>query len=57
MNVVFWFLVLLALVALWFLLSGWFKPIGRFILKLFNGAKRDIEDDDNYEYTEERNDF
>lgn len=63
MNVVFWFLVLLALILVWFLLSGAFKPLGEFVLNLFNGAKKGINDnDENNEYdttndTNERIDF
>lgn len=63
MNVVFWLLVILALVLVWLLLSGAYKPLGGFVLKLFNGTKKRINDnDENNEHdttndTNERIDF
>lgn len=42
MNIVFWLLVIVALVFLWFCLSFAFKGIGGFFLKLFNDAKEEI---------------
>lgn len=42
MNVVFWLLVILALVLLWFCMSFAFRGIGRFALRLFNDAKNEI---------------
>lgn len=42
MNIVFWLLVIAALVLLWFCLSFAFKGIGAIALKLFNDAKEEI---------------
>lgn len=49
MNPVFWLLVILALVALWFLLSCCFKPIGDFFMSIFRKTKEDIDDNEDYE--------
>lgn len=46
MNVVFWFLVILALVLLWFCLSSTFKGIGWLSLKIYNDAMDEINDKD-----------
>ena len=46
MNIAFYILVFLAAVALWFLLSFLFKPIGRFLTGIFKDAKDIIEEDD-----------
>lgn len=53
MNIVFWFLIVVALFILWLLLSPVFKDVGEWFLDLFNGAKREIEDDESDEYYEE----
>ena len=38
MNPVFWFLVILVAVEIWLLLCCLYKPIGRFISKVFGDA-------------------
>lgn len=42
MNIVFWLLVVVALVLVWFCLSFAFKGLGGIGMKLFNGAKDEI---------------
>lgn len=46
MNIVFWLLVIFALVLVWFCLSFAFQGIGSIGLKLFNDAKKEIEGDE-----------
>jgi F0F1-type ATP synthase membrane subunit b/b' len=41
-NIVFWLIVIAAIVLLWFCLSFAFKGIGGFALKLYNDAKNEI---------------
>lgn len=45
MNIVFWLLVIAALILIWFCLSFAFKGIGGFALKLFNDAKETINEE------------
>ena len=47
MNPVFIFLVLLGAIALWFMLSWAFKPIGTFLTRIFNDAKDEIIKDES----------
>ena len=49
MNVVFWLLVIIALVAFWFMACALFKPLGSFLSHIFNDAVEclDIEDTKN----------
>lgn len=42
MNIVFWLVVVVALVLVWFCLSFAFKGVGNAGMKLYNGAKREI---------------
>ncbi len=42
MNIVFWALVILAVVAFWFGLCSLFEPIGDFLVETFNAAKEII---------------
>lgn len=44
MNIVFWLLVVAALVLLWFFCSWEFKSIGAFWYKLYADAKRELDD-------------
>ena len=44
MNVVFWFLVVAVAIFLWFLLSFLFKPIGKYVTRLAEDVKKEIED-------------
>lgn len=45
MNPVFIFLVVCATVALWFLLAFLFKPIGRFVYRIFKDAADEMKDE------------
>lgn len=46
MNIVFWLLVIAALVLIWLCLSFAFKAIGGFALKLFNDAKETMNEEE-----------
>lgn len=46
MNPAFWVLAIMALIALWFLLSFAFKPIGSFFYRLWKDARDEINNDD-----------
>lgn len=46
MNVVFWLLVVCALILTWFLLAFAFRGIGWFAYKLFNDAVEEINKED-----------
>lgn len=55
MNIVFYLLVIMALVALWYMLSGMFRPMGRYLYRMYKDTK-DImteEDEKNIEEEEE----
>lgn len=45
LNVVFYLLVIIAIVFLWFILSFLFKPIGKYIAELFKEAKENLKED------------
>ena len=45
MNIIFWLLVIVALVLVWFCLSFAFKGIGGFALKLYNDAKETMNEE------------
>ena len=45
MNIVFWLIVIAALVLLWFCLSFAFKGVGAFGLRLYNDAKKEISEE------------
>lgn len=49
MNVVFWLLVVVALVLLWFILAFTFKPIGGFFIRLWNDAVDAMEENEEKE--------
>ena len=46
MNPVFWFLVILALVGVWFILTPIFKRIGKSTTGMVDKAKKEMFDDD-----------
>lgn len=48
-NVVFYLLVVAAVVFLWFTLTFMFKPIGKFLLRLWNDAKEEMTEESNKE--------
>ena len=49
MNIVFWLLIIVTLIAFWFLACILFQPLGCFISKIFNDAVEclDIEETKN----------
>lgn len=55
MNIVFWLLIIIALVLVWFCLSFAFKDIGRIGLKLYNDAKDEITGKDKNHDSKENN--
>jgi len=44
-NIVFWFLVVIVMAAIWFLMSFCFKAFGNFLADLWTEAKEDITDE------------
>lgn len=46
MNIVFWLLVIIALVLIWFLLAFAFRGFGKFWLRLFDDAVKEIKRED-----------
>lgn len=55
MNIVFWLLIIIALVLVWFCLSFAFKGIGGIGLKLYNDAKDEITGENENQETKENN--
>lgn len=55
MNPVFMFLVILGAVALWFLLSFVFYPLGKFLWRLWKDAKEEMNREDNEKGEENEN--
>lgn len=49
MNIVFWLIVIIALVLIWFCLSFAFKGVGEVGLRLYNDAKKEISSDEEEE--------
>lgn len=52
-NIVFWLLVVILLVAVWFLLSFCFKGFGQLFIDLWNDAKNGIAEEKQNEANEE----
>lgn len=48
MNWFFWLLLIIAAVALWFLCSFAYRPIGKLFRRIFKEAKDEIEKYDEY---------
>lgn len=46
MNIVFWFGLIIIAILLWFLLSFLFKPIGKYILRLWNDAIDEMKEEE-----------
>ena len=46
MNPVFWLLVILIAIAIWFLLAFVFYPLGKFLWRIGNDAKDELNRDD-----------
>lgn len=49
---VFWFLIILALIALWFLLAFAYKFVGRFFKRIFNDSCDAMTSDDPKDITD-----
>ena len=49
MNIVFYLLIIIALVALWFALTGMFKPFGKYLYSLYKDAKDVMIEEDKEE--------
>lgn len=49
MNIVFWFLALLLLVAVWFGLCSLYKPIGNFLRETYDAAIENMKDEEEKE--------
>lgn len=47
MNIVFWLIVILALVFIWFAACSLFKPLGAFVSRIFNDAVDSINEKDD----------
>lgn len=56
MNPIFILLVLIAGVALWFILACLYKPIGAMFLKLWNNSMSKIDDKENTKEKEKKED-
>lgn len=54
MNIAFYILIILAAMVLWFLLSFLFKPLGKFLFRIFKDTKDIIEENDIKENKNER---
>lgn len=46
MNIVFYLLVIIALVGLWFVLTGMFKPLGQYLCSLYKDTKEVMTEED-----------
>lgn len=46
MNIIFWILLLAAVVFLYFLLAFLFRPIGKFFMRLYKDAENEINKED-----------
>lgn len=46
MNIVFYLLIIIALVGLWFVLTGMFKPLGQYLYSLYEDTKEVMTEED-----------
>ncbi len=53
MNIAFYLMVVMAIIAFWFLLAFVFKPVGKFLYKIFKDAEDAMKDEDETERKEE----
>jgi len=53
MNIVFWFLVVVMLIAVWIYLRNYFNRIGNFLFDLFDDTKKEILDESQEHMNEE----
>lgn len=50
MNIVFWLIAIILLVAVWFGLCSLYKPIGNFLWETYDAAKENMKDENEKEY-------
>lgn len=53
MNIAFYLMVVMAIIAFWFLLAFVFKPVGKFLYKIFKDAEDAMKDEEKTERKEE----
>lgn len=46
MNIVFWFLIILALISVWFMACALFNPLGKLLSHIFNDAVECLNTED-----------
>lgn len=49
MNIIFWLIVAIVCALLWFLLAFMFRPLGRFIFRIWDDAVKEIQKKDSME--------
>lgn len=49
MNIIFWIMVVIVCTLLWFLLAFLFRPLGRFIFRIWDDAVKEIQQKDSME--------
>lgn len=54
MNIVFYLLVIVALVVLWFALTGIFKPLGKYMHKVYEDTRDTMTECDEENIKEEK---
>lgn len=54
MNITFYLLVIITLVALWFTLTSIFKPIGNYLYRVFNDTRDVMTEEDKENNKEEK---
>lgn len=54
MNIVFYLLIIVGLVALWFLLTDIFKPLGQYLYKIYKDTKDVMSEKDEINTKEEK---
>lgn len=54
MNIVFYLLIIMALVALWFMLTGIFKPFGKYLYRIYKDTRDVMTECDKADIKEEK---
>lgn len=54
MNIVFYLLIIMALVALWFALTGIFRPIGKYLYRVYKDTEDVMTECDEEELEKEK---
>lgn len=55
MNIVFYLLVIIALIGLWFSLTGMFTPLGKYLYRLYKDTKDVMTEEDKESEKEKEN--